>query len=159
MKKLLAILLLIPTLVFGQIRGEDQCKADEDYWSESKTVCFETDNFDGAQIILFREYSLLRYRQFGLIHFQSEFTPQEVAARLFNYNQQIANLEIRRDALTGRAVEILQEAIDKFIRRRDELNSTEPGSPRDKASKAGPKIAALAQQVQEVADSLDATLP
>ncbi len=159
MKKLLIALLFIPTLAFGQVRDEDQCKADEDYWSESKAACFESDDFDNVQQLLFVEYSRLRLEQFRLVHLQSEFTVEEVATRLANFNAAIAALEVRRDVSGGRAAELLQEKIDKFTRRRDALDSTEPGSKRHKADNAGPQIAAFALQAQEVADSLDATLP
>lgn len=157
MKKLLIALLFIPTLAFGQVRDEDQCKVDEDYWSESKTACFESDDFDNVQHLLFVEYNRLRLEQFRLVHLQSEFTPEEAATRLANFNARIAALEIRRDASVGRAAEFLQEKIDKSIRRRDELDSTEPGGPRYKADNAGPQIAEFALQAQEVADSLDTT--
>lgn len=158
MKRLLIALLFLPTLVFGQVRNKDQCKADENYWSENKATCFEADDFDDTQQVLFVEYSRLRLEQFRLVLLQSEFTAEAVATRLANFNTRITTFEAKRDASTGRAAEFLQEKIDQFTTRRDKLDSTDPGSLRDKADNASSQIALFTQQVQEIADSLDATL-
>ena len=85
------------------------------------------------------------------LNLKQDFKPSEVVKRFDDFTVRVAAIQLAKDTVTNDIVKVLlQVKIDQTLRRRDQLNSTEPGSPRDQESSAQNIIASLNQQLNAV---------
>jgi len=107
------------------------------------------------QTLLFKALRSAERALVGALNAQASFTPVAVADRKAKFDALIAALEAKRDATNGAPAQVYQDQIDRLTKRRDRLDSAEPGSQRDKASKLGPVISQLRQDISELKRDLN----
>ncbi len=159
---------VIFTLVFLFIAGfaftqeptpQEECESGRGYWKETPGTCLARNDMDSVQVVLFKALRKVEQEKAQALHTQQDFNQASVDARKAAFDARIASLETKRDAASGVVVNVYQEQIDKLTARRDYLDSQDPGSPRDEASKLGPVIAQLSQDIGELKAELDSSIP
>lgn len=150
MKKWFLILLFVPAFCFGQ-QKEVICTGP----GEPVLTCLDADPDDVRE--LKESINALIDERAGLLHTQQEYNQGNANQRKRDYNDRIDELEGRAaDAANDKARDFWQAKADDLKARRDYHDSEEPGSPRDIASKLGPQISALMQEINDLKQELRA---
>jgi len=152
------MLSLILALMLQGPPTQTECEADGGYFKDAGQVCLERDDMNEDQVLLLR--TLCKYEQdlAQALHTQQEFDAGSVVARKAAFDSRIAELVVERDATSGMPAQMYQDQIDRLTKRRDQLDSTAPGSPRDLASQLGPVITQLNLDISELKTDLDASI-
>ena len=159
MKKILFLLLLVSTVALGQGRPDKElCFGEfDDDGEDSPPTCTGADSEEVLE--LKNEFNKLAQELRQAIHTQRDFNASAVIARRNGFNVEIARLETIRDILDNQDLrDKFQAKINKLVSNRDEADSTDPGSARDNASKLGPVVYTLNQQLSDIEAAL-ASLP
>jgi len=154
MKKFLILILLLSTPAFAQRRL-------------AKTACNNINVAAGCEVVDTQEVLKLKTLfnilvadlivQLGL---QTSFDSITAARRFADFNNKILALQNAKDVVKNiNNKDALQSIIDEVTSERDTLDSTAPGSQRDKANRAPDEITKLNLQMDDIEASITALTP
>ncbi len=140
MKKLVLLLLLVSSVVCAQ-----PARTFEVIGPGDSTKIIDLKNLFNSLVHELREQ----------LENQGRFAPGRITTLTAVFGERLARLETLRDALSNQDLkDDLQEKIDAVEAQRAELTGDQEGSRKDKSIKAGPIIAKLNQQLNDVDKAL-----